>query len=249
MLTANKACITILTTMNTITKRQSSILAEIVRLYADSAEPVSSRELANHFGLSSATIRAEMSALEEAGLIFQPHISAGRIPTDAGYRQFVNEISSQSSLSGRSIQTISKRVDSLKDRTDGAIKMAAETLSDMTGNMAFATLSDSVYFHGMSQLFSQPEFMNISQVGEAARFLDSMQGWLASANIDKMQVYIGQENPIAKASGLTMIINRFSSPYSDQSYIGIVGPTRQSYEKVLNLVDGTSKALQEVFSE
>ena len=230
-------------------KRQSDILAEIVRLYADSAEPVSSRELANSFGISSATIRAEMSALEDAGYIYQPHVSAGRVPTDAGYRYFVNEIPSKPAVSGRSIQTISKRVDSLKDRTDGAIKIAAETLSEMTGNMAFATLSDSVYFHGMGQLFSQPEFLDVAQVGQAARFLDAMQGWLATADIDKMQVYIGNENPVARASGLTMIVNRFSSPYSDRSYIGIVGPTRQSYEKVLNLVDGTSKALQEVFSE
>lgn len=232
-----------------MTERQSSILAEIIRLYADSAEPVSSRELVNSFGLSSATIRAEMSALEEFGYITQPHVSAGRIPTDAGYRYFVNTLKDAPYVSGRSIQTISKRVDSLKDRTDGAIKIAAETLSEMTGNMAFATLSDSVYFHGMSQLFSQPEFLDISQVSQAARFLDGMQEWLSGANIDKMQVYIGQENPISRGSGLTMIVNRFQSPYSDQSYIGIVGPTRQSYEKVLNLVEGTSKALETVFSE
>jgi heat-inducible transcriptional repressor len=232
-----------------MTKRQGEILAEIVRLYADSAEPVSSRELANSFGLSSATMRAEMSALEEAGYIFQPHVSSGRVPTDAGYRYFVNEISTTPAVPKRSIQTISKRVDSLKDRTDGAIKIAAETLSEMTGNMAFATLSDSVYFHGMSQLFSQPEFVNMAQVSQAARFLDAMQGWLQSADIETMQVYIGQENPIVRTSGLTMIVNRFQSPYSDRSYIGIVGPTRQSYEKVLNLVEGTSKALQEAFKE
>jgi len=232
-----------------MTKRQGEILAEIVRLYADSAEPVSSRELANRFGLSSATIRAEMSALEEAGYIFQPHVSAGRVPTDAGYRQYVNELSNAPTISNRSMQTISKRVDSLKDRTDGAIKIAAETLSEMTGNMAFATLSDSVYFHGMSQLFSQPEFVNMAQVSQAARFLDAMQGWLQSADIETMQVYIGQENPIVRTCGLTMIVNRFQSPYSDRSYIGIVGPTRQSYEKVLNLVEGTSKALQEAFKE
>ncbi len=232
-----------------MTQRQNNILAEIVRLYADSAEPVSSRELANYFGLSSATIRGEMSALEDQKYIYQPHVSSGRIPTDAGYRHFVNSISDIGAISGRSMQTISKRVDSFKDRTDGAIKIAAETLSDMTGNMTFATLSDSVYFHGMNRLFSQPEFLDIAQVSQAAKFLDSMQDWLASADIDNMQVYIGQENPISRSSGLTMIVNKFKSPYSDRSYIGIVGPTRQSYQKVLNLVDGTSKALQEAFSQ
>jgi len=231
-----------------MTKRQKEILSEIIRLYADSAEPVSSRELANSFGLSSATIRAEMSALEDAGLIFQPHISAGRVPSDKGYRYFVNNLAPASSRqSNKNVLTITKRVDSLKDRTDSAIKIAAETLSDLTGNMTFATLSDSVYFHGMSQLFSQPEFLEQVQALQAARFIDAIQQWLSSAQIDSLQVFIGDENPVVRSSGLTMMVNSFSSPYSDQSYIGIIGPTRQSYDKVINLVEGTSRALEEVF--
>ncbi|MCX6805690.1 MAG: transcriptional regulator [Candidatus Saccharibacteria bacterium] len=231
-----------------MTNRQKEILTEIIRLYADSAEPVSSRELANSFGLSSATIRAEMSALEDASLIFQPHISAGRVPTDKGYRYFVNNlVPTGNTKSNKNVLTITKRVDSLKDRTDSAIKIAAETLSDLTGNMTFATLSDSVYFHGMSQLFSQPEFLEQVQALQAARFIDAIQEWLSSAQIDSLQVFIGDENPVVRSSGLTMMVNRFSSPYSDQSYIGIIGPTRQSYDKVINLVEGTSKALEEVF--
>ncbi len=233
-----------------MTIRQQNILSEIIRLYADSAEPVSSRELASIFNVSSATIRAEMAYLEDSGYIFQPHISAGRVPTDQGYRYFVNNLSNEKStpLNKKNVATIAKRVDSLKDRTDGAIKMAAETLSDLTGNMAFATLSDSVYFHGMGQLFSQPEFLDQVHALQAARFIDAMQQWLASANIESLQVYIGEENPVVRSSGLTMIINRFNSPYSDSSYIGIVGPTRQSYDKVMNLVEGTTQALEEVFN-
>jgi heat-inducible transcriptional repressor len=189
-----------------------------------------------------------MSALEDASLIFQPHISAGRVPTDKGYRYFVNNlVPTGSTKSNKNVLTITKRVDSLKDPTDSAIKIAAETLSDLTGNMTFATLSDSVYFHGMSQLFSQPEFLEQVQALQAARFIDAIQEWLSSAQIDSLQVFIGDENPVVRSSGLTMMVNRFSSPYSDQSYIGIIGPTRQSYDKVINLVEGTSKALEEVF--
>ena len=232
-----------------MTTRQRDILSEIIRLYADSAEPVSSRELARLFGLSSATIRAEMAALEEKEFIFQPHISAGRVPTDKGYRYFVNNLVPNTLPQSKSVQSIAKRVDSLKDRTDIAIKMAAETLSDLTGNMAFATLSDSVYLHGMGQLFSQPEFLDQVQALQAAKFIDAIQQWLGNANIDSLQVYIGEENPVARSSGLTMVVNRFNSPYSEKSYIGIVGPTRQSYDKVINLVEGTSSALEEVFNE
>ena len=233
-----------------MTDRQQEILAEIIRLYADSAEPVSSRELARIFSVSSATIRSEMGILEENGFIFQPHVSAGRVPTDKGYRFFVNNIaSSPQQKPQKSIQTIAKRVDSLKDRTDSAIKIAAETLSDLTGNMSFATLSDSVYFYGMSQLFSQPEFLDQVQALEAARFIDAIQEWLARADIENLQVFIGAENPVVRSSGLTLMVNRFTSPYSDNSYIGIIGPTRQSYDKVINLVEGTTEALEQAFQE
>jgi heat-inducible transcriptional repressor len=142
-----------------MTPRQFEILSKIVQYYAETAEPVGSLALADYFELSPATIRADMAALEQSGHIYQPHISAGRVPTDAGYRLYVNSLTNQSQsahelTSTRSAQTISKRVESLKDRTDAAIKIAAETLSDLTGNTAFATLSDTVYFHGLHQLFS-----------------------------------------------------------------------------------------------
>ena len=74
-----------------MTDRQAKILTAIVEQYAEVAAPVGSVLLANMFGVSSATIRAEMARLEETGYIEQPHTSAGRIPTDKGYRYYVNQ--------------------------------------------------------------------------------------------------------------------------------------------------------------
>ena len=68
------------------------ILAAIFEQYAEVASPVGSVTLAKLFGVSSATIRSEMVRLEEMGLITQPHTSAGRIPTDQGYRFYVNQL-------------------------------------------------------------------------------------------------------------------------------------------------------------
>lgn len=236
-----------------MTERQFEILSKIVQHYAETAEPVGSLALADYFELSPATIRAEMVALEQAGYIYQPHISAGRVPTDAGYRLYVNSLGSESSQPvSRSAQTISKRVESLKDRTDAAIKIAAETLSDLTGNTAFATLSDTVYFHGLHQLFSQPEFIDQLRAAQAARFLDQMSEWLFGS-VDRgfakeLGIFIGTENPFLRSSGMTMVVSRFQSPYSDSSYIGIVGPTRQNYEKVTSLVRLTGEKLEEALA-
>ncbi len=231
-----------------MTERQKRILESIVRIYAESAEPVGSLQLVEEFDCSPATIRAEMAALERQGLIYQPHISAGRVPTDKGYRFFVNS-QDRVSPKQRTIATIEKRVSSMGTQADGAVKMAAETLSDLTGNMAFATLSDSVYFHGISQLFSQPEFADSVQATLAARFLDAMQNWLFDNPFEEsLQVYIGSENPIVRSSGLSTIISRYSSPWSTNNYIGVVGPTRQSYGKVISLVELAGNTLEEILN-
>lgn len=231
-----------------MTERQARILASIISEYAKAAEPVGSLALAEEFNLSSATLRAEMAELERLDYIYQPHISAGRVPTDRGYRYFVNNLAG-TPLQARTAQTLEKRVSSLKDRADSAIKMATETLSDLTGNTAFATLSDTLYFHGLHQIFSQPEFNDHRRATQAARFLDEIEEWLFGSDFnDDFGLFIGHENPFARTSGITMIVSRFESPYSDNSYIGIVGPTRQNYGKVSSLVELAGSTLSEVFA-
>ncbi|HET8671436.1 MAG TPA: HTH domain-containing protein, partial [Candidatus Saccharimonadales bacterium] len=75
-----------------MTDRQKQILCSIVEQYAEVASPVGSNLLAKAFNVSSATIRAEMAELERLGFISQPHTSAGRVPTDKGYRFYVNNL-------------------------------------------------------------------------------------------------------------------------------------------------------------
>src|SRR5471030_1102403 len=75
-----------------MTERQQNILSAIVEQYAEVASPVGSSLLAKAFKVSSATIRAEMAELERLGFIAQPHTSAGRVPTDKGYRFYVNHL-------------------------------------------------------------------------------------------------------------------------------------------------------------
>src|SRR3990167_256283 len=80
--------------MKEITPRQAKILAAIVKEYSTSGQPVGSSELSDKYGfsVSAATIRNEMQALEKSGYIYQPHTSAGRVPTDDGFRFFVNKL-------------------------------------------------------------------------------------------------------------------------------------------------------------
>jgi heat-inducible transcriptional repressor len=236
-----------------MTDRQAQLLITIIEQYAEVAVPVGSVTLAKLFGVSSATIRSEMARLEQMGLIMQPHTSAGRVPTDKGYRFYVNQLTNAEYVPDlprleRSARALESRVNSHKDHTSHAIRSAVDSLVELTHNLGIATIDGQLYMSGIGNLFSQPEFMNGGTAPQAvAKLLDNLEPWLReAAPAEPLNVYIGEENPIGKASGASLIISRFRSPYSDTSYIGVLGPTRQSYARVLRLVSQAAETLEDV---
>jgi heat-inducible transcriptional repressor len=117
--------------------RKLEVLRAIVEDYVHSREPVGSKALVerHHLGVSSATIRNDMAALEDEGLITAPHTSAGRIPTDKGYRLFVDQISAVKPLSHaerRAIQALLEGSDDLDDVLDRTVRL----LSQLTNQVA-----------------------------------------------------------------------------------------------------------------
>lgn len=247
-----------------LTKRQEGILFAIIEEYAELATPVGSVTLAKLFDVSSATIRSEMVHLEMMGYIAQPHTSAGRVPTDAGYRYYVNTISehpeavenisklgagfSHEKSPDRSNRVLEVRVNS-QTRADFAIRGAVDSLVELTGNLGLATIGDQLYISGISRLFTQPEFLDNQRVQDVAKLLDNLEPWLREASPGQpLNIFIGQENPIGKTSQVSLIISRFRSPYSDKSYIGVLGPTRQNYIRVMTLVRSAGNILEEALA-
>lgn len=247
-----------------LTARQEQILFAIIEQYAEIANPVGSVTLAKLFNVSSATIRAEMVHLEEYGYIAQPHTSAGRVPTDAGYRYYVNALSEQPENTdhlGRRLlnasddkplergnRVLEVRISS-QTRADFAIRGAVDSLVELTGNLGLATIGDQLYISGISRLFTQPEFLDNQRVQSVAKLLDNLEPWLReTAPGQPLNIFIGQENPIGKTSQVSLIISRFRSPYSDRSYIGVLGPTRQNYAKVMALVRRAGTILEEALA-
>ncbi len=232
-----------------MTDRQHNILSAIVEQYAEVASPVGSSLLAKVFHVSSATIRAEMAELERLGFIMQPHTSAGRVPTDKGYRFYVNNLNEASAMAlpqGRAEKALASRVQHA-GAPERMIRNAVDTLVELTHNLGMATIGNQLYMSGLSNLFGQPEFMNTIQVQQVAQLLDNLEPWLREAAPNEpLSVYIGAENPIGRAAGCSLIISRFRSPFSDRSYIGMLGPTRQSYRDVMNLVARAGQELEEV---
>ena len=235
-----------------MTERQAKILAAIIEQYAEVAVPVGSVTLAKLFGVSSATIRSEMARLEDMGYIEAPHTSAGRIPTDKGYRSYVNRLTEAEettlpSAIDRTARAIESHMQMRGDRADRVIRGAVDGLIDLTGNLGFATIGDELYMNGIGTLFSQPEFLEGEHVRAVARLLDNIEPWLREVRPNEpLNVFIGSENPIGKSSGATLIISKFCSPYSDRSYIGVIGPTRQNYARTMQLVRRAGAMLEAI---
>jgi heat-inducible transcriptional repressor len=231
-----------------MTERQERILFAIVEQFAEVASPVGSSLLAKVFNVSSATIRAEMAGLERHGFITQPHTSAGRIPTDKGYRFYVNHLTDNKPAmieERRAERALSSRVQSA-GAPERMIRNAVDTLVELTHNLGLGTIGNQLYISGLSNLFGQPEFIDGSQVQQVAQLLDNLEPWLREAAPNEpLSVYIGAENPIGRTAGVSLIISRFRSPFSDRSYIGTLGPTRQSYREVMNLVSRAGRELEE----
>lgn len=231
-----------------MTTRQQKILCAIVEQYAEVASPVGSSLLAKVFNVSSATIRAEMAELEKYDYITQPHTSAGRVPTDKGYRLYVNMLADQNENlpERRAEKALAARVHSA-GAPERMIRNATDTLVELTHNLGLATIGNQLYISGLSNLFGQPEFIGSThQVQQVAQLLDNLEPWLhEAAPNEPLSVYIGSENPIGRTAGVTLVISRFRSPFSDRSYIGTLGPTRQNYRDVMNLVARAGRELEE----
>lgn len=124
-----------------LNERRRKILSALVRHYIRSAQPVSSKVLVDRYRLdcSPATVRHDLSALEDSGHVRQPHVSAGRIPTDAGYRAFVDDMVERHALRGLSAaetDAVRERLGALRREIHDKLRETASILSHLTNQVA-----------------------------------------------------------------------------------------------------------------
>ncbi len=127
--------------MEPLTERQEYLLGLIVREYTETAMPVSSKGVVEryHLGISSATVRNEMMALTEKGYLRQPHTSAGREPTEAGYRYFVQRLLGDTELPVQEQRTIAHQFYQARADVDGWMKLAAAVLAHHSRGASLVT--------------------------------------------------------------------------------------------------------------
>lgn len=239
-----------------LSQRQDDVLRIIVNSYAHSAAPVGSISVADMLGLSSATIRNVMSELEEMGYITHPHISAGRIPTDEGYRYYIDLLMQIKEVSGDIIDNVTEEyrrkvcsVEDVMERTSGLI-------SDLTRYIGITAepRSERVYLGGASHIIEQPEFRDFEKLRAIFKCLEdkiSMFHFLCDdTEDDGLSISIGKENKLADLKDCSVISKGCKRRGRASSRVGVIGPKRMVYDKVVPMVeflaDIVSRAIDEI---
>ncbi|EKE11721.1 MAG: Transcriptional regulator of heat shock protein [uncultured bacterium] len=230
-------------------KRQEEILAAVIEEYTNSAVPVGSKVLVEKykFDISPATIRNDMAKLEEEGYLHQPHISAGRIPTDKGYRFFVEEIMGDQELSLSDQKKLQTELLKLKAQHQRLSRTTAKLLSGMSGNLAISSMEKDFSEFGIRELLEKPEFREVDEfckVVEALDFIDeNVDMILSKVKNNETKIFIGKDNPIKGISNCSMVVSPYKTKSGEQGVLAIIGPKRMKYAENKSLLDYVRKLL------
>ncbi len=222
--------------------RQQQLLAYIVEEYIKTAQPVSSKLLgeAHRLDWSSATIRNEMAVLEELGLLYQPHTSAGRVPTEQAYRMYVDQSAGMCELSIEERNRLQNIVE-----TDSRRKMKelAKQVADISGEAVMVGFdTDDLYYTGLSNLFSKPELAHLHLVVNMSQLLDHLDTIsldLSGQANDEVLLLIGTKSPFGPHCSVV-----FSRCGKQSALFAVFGMLRMDYLKNKLLVQEVKTILQ-----
>lgn len=329
--------------------RKKKVLQAIVEEYINTAEPVSSNSLTSNHGLncSSATIRNEMADLEKSGYLDKTHTSSGRIPSEKGYRYYVDELLKEDDISLEEIKYISSKLETKVNEIEDLTKIAANTISEVTHyttvsigpkatsqiieeikfillgtrmmmaiiltdtgmvketiikfdeditqkqvetmNYMFnnklkgqpietidrpleeylydemtysvnvikpvieqikkALQDEQIYLEGANKSFDLPEFNSLEVAKNFINVLDTKElvsDMLNSGFADDIHVYIGEENQKEELKDFSVVTFRHKVNGKDVGTIGIIGPKRMDYSKVISVMKYINKKLKEI---
>ena len=332
--------------------RKKKILQAIVEEYIEKAEPVSSGSLVKALNCSSATIRNEMAELEQADYLDKPHTSAGRIPSQQGYRYYIDELLTEDKLTKREIEYIKSKLETKVNELEDLTKIATTTLSELTHyttiavgpnveehtimdikfvllgsnvmmaiiltesgiireaiikfdedlteeqvknlnyifvnklvgksideingsfeeylgtelkagikvirkiideiNKVLKTTSNEVYLEGTNKSFDLPEFKKTEIAKDFMNALDAKElvaDVLNTGIAEDINVYIGDELSDEKLKNFSVITFNHILGDKDIGTIGIIGPKRMDYAKVISVMKYISKKLKEEYGD
>ena len=228
-----------------LTPRQGKILGSIVKEYTMTAIPVSSGAIVRKYYVdySTATVRNEMLELEDKGYLLKPHVSAGRIPSDKGYRYFVDNLLKFKEMKESDQKKLQVDLLKLKAQNTRLSKMLAKLLSTTSQCLAVSGIveKDEYYDFGMHTLLDDPDFKQLDEVSKISASLDMLDEKVAALmeqlGEGETRIFIGKENPIKEIRNASMIVSPYILESGERGLVAIIGPKRMHYGENKTLID------------
>lgn len=235
--------------MADLTQRQIKILKCIVEEFIETAAPVGSENLERKFnlGISSATIRNEMSSLTQLGYLKKSHLSAGRGPTSMGLKYYVRNLMTPKALSVTEEIGAKEKVWDYRNEFEKLLKETTRELASRTRSMAISTTDQgAIYSYGASNLLEEPEFFNIDVTKTVLSLIDNTNYWFDIINkigggapgssSEVVHLLIGEDLGMEHLEPCGFIYQTYEAgPH--RGILGIVGPARCHYQSVIPAVD------------
>jgi heat-inducible transcriptional repressor len=234
--------------------RRRAILAATINKYIQEALPVSSEDIAKVFGLSPATIRNIFAELERDHYLTHPYTSGGRIPTNKGYRYYVDFLISEMQLLEEEKEQITKeyrrkinRLEDILDRTSEIIS----TVTHYTGFAFFPAWQDRLFYKGISSILNQPEFQDYRRIRYLIRVIEDKQSLLNIINrefSDKVKVYIGEELGCPEMESCSLVVSGYRLKDESLGRLAVLGPMRMEYRHTIPALEYISEVLTETIN-
>jgi len=235
--------------------RKKAVLHSAIKRYIKHAVPVASEDIAQEFDLSSATIRNIFAELEGAGFLKHPYTSGGKIPTDRGYRYYVDYLLQQIELLLEEKKRIAKVCKRKTSGIDAALENTSEAISEIThytGIVSFLKRQDRLFYKGISYMLEQPEFKDVSKIRFLIKMIEEKGRLLDIINRDftgKVKVYIGSELGFPEMESCSLIVSNYKLKNRLSGRLAVLGPMRMEYNYIIPTVEYISDVLSQILED
>lgn len=240
-------------------KRKKQVLLAVIKNYTQMAEPIGSQLLCQDFDCSSATIRNILAELEEVGFLTHLYTSSGRIPTDKGYRFYIDSLTSENSLIEeqekkyilKEYKKNDKEIRKIEDTLENASGLVSQ-ITHQAGIVSFIDYQDKLIFNGMSFILEQPEFRNLEKTLKVIKILEEKKRLLEIINQnleERLKIYVGHELCCPEIEDCSLIVSTYELNKKPYGRIAILGPRRMNYLHLVPMLEYISTMVSESLNQ
>jgi len=234
--------------------RKDIILGIVVNEYIKTISPVSSSLIANEYRMefSSASIRNILAELESDGFLTHPHTSAGRVPTQDGYRYYVDHLMKEIQLLEEEKRRVQSAYQQDVNDLDDLLERTSEVISDLTNYTSIISFDDwagRFIYRGAGYVVEYPDYQDVSKIKDILMELERKERLLKLINQKQEQnirIFIGHEMACQNMDGCSLAVSRYRLNNGRTGRIAVLGPTRMDYQRVVSTLNYFSNLMEQL---